>query len=134
MSESNWTSADVAEFYDGASHMSEMFTNGFECLGYWHDDEDGSSVEEGAKRLARKVVETLGLRRGEHVLDAGCGTGAPAMLVAGEFGARVTGVTISPVEAGKAEARASAHGLSDQARFEVGDYHALSFPENHFDA
>jgi ubiquinone/menaquinone biosynthesis C-methylase UbiE len=134
VSESSWTLAEVAEMYDGASRASDMFSNGYEHLGYWYDENDDSSVEEAAKRLTRKVVDTLGLRRGEHVLDAGCGVGAPATLIASEYGARVTGVTISPVGAGQAETRASASGLSDQVRFEVGDYHALTFPENHFDA
>ncbi|AUI61785.1 cyclopropane-fatty-acyl-phospholipid synthase family protein [Amycolatopsis sp. BJA-103] len=134
MRELNWTLAEVAELYDGASQLAEKYFYGYERLGYWYDDSDDASLEEGAKRLTRKVVDTLGLRGGENLLDAGCGLGAAAIHIVGEYGAQVTGVTISPVEAEKAQTRASELGVSDQARFEVADYHALPFPENHFDA
>jgi ubiquinone/menaquinone biosynthesis C-methylase UbiE len=134
MSESHWTLAEVAEFYDDTSHLSEMINNGYEHLGYWYDDNDDATIEDAAKRLTRKVVDTLGLHPGEHLLDAGCGLGAPANQIATEYSAQVTGITISPIEASKAQARADAMGLSDQVRFEAGDYHALPFPEDHFDA
>jgi cyclopropane fatty-acyl-phospholipid synthase-like methyltransferase len=134
VSESSWTVAEVAGMYDASSPAVDEFSNGFEHLGYWYGDDDDASVEEATKRLTRKVVDTLDLRAGEHLLDTGCGVGAPGLQIAGEYGARVTGITISPVEAGMAQARADASDLSDRVRFEVGDYHALTYPENHFDA
>jgi cyclopropane fatty-acyl-phospholipid synthase-like methyltransferase len=134
MSESNWTPADVAEVYDQSTPTADVFNNGYEHMGYWYDDDDDASVDEAAARLTRKIVDPLGLRRGEHVLDAGCGAGTPAALIAREYGVQVTGVTLSSVGAGMAEARVRASGVSDQVRIEVGDYHAMTFPENHFDA
>lgn len=134
MSELNWTPTEVADFYDGSSPMADKYYFGYQHLGYWYDDEDDASLEEATKRLTRKIVEPLGLRRGESLLDAGCGLGAPAIHIADEYGAQVIGITISPVEAERAGTRASESGVSDQVRFEVADYHALPFPENHFDA
>lgn len=134
MSEASWTVAEVSQMYDDISPTADMFSNGSEHLGYWYDEDDDLSVEEAARRLTRKIVDTLGLRRGQHLLDAGCGVGAPAVQIAGEYGVRVTGVTISPVGASMATARANESDVADQVRFEVGDYHALAFPENHFDA
>jgi cyclopropane fatty-acyl-phospholipid synthase-like methyltransferase len=134
MSQPNWTPDDVAELYNVLTPTSDVFLAGNEHHGYWYDDEDEAPVEEGSARLTRKIVDTLGLRPGEHLLDAGCGAGAPAALIADEYGVRVTGVTISPVGAQLAQARANASGLSDRVRIEVGDYHALTYPENHFDA
>lgn len=134
MSESNWTLTDVAEMYDGMSPTSDMFSNGYEHLGYWYDDQDDATVEEASGRLTAKVADTLHLRRGEHVLDAGCGAGAPATQIAAQYGVRVTGVTVSPVGLDIARKRAEASGLTGEVRFELGDYHALSHPENHFDA
>ncbi len=134
MSELNWTPAEVAEFYDGSSLMADKYYFGYQHLGYWYDENDDASLEEASKRLTRKIVDTLGLRTGESLLDAGCGLGAPAIHIASEYGVQVTGVTISPVEAARAEARAGDAGVSDQVRFEVGDYHALPFGEHQFDA
>jgi ubiquinone/menaquinone biosynthesis C-methylase UbiE len=134
MSELSWTPTEVAEFYDGSSLMADKYYHGYQHLGYWYDESDDAPLEEASKRLTRKIVDTLGLRRGETLLDAGCGLGAPAIHIASEYGARVTGVTISPVEVSRCEVRASESGVSDLVRFEVGDYHALPFPESHFDA
>lgn len=134
MSEENSTPAEIAEFYDGASVLADKYFCGYQRQGYWYGDGDDASLEEGAQRLTRKVADVLGLRRGESLLDAGCGSGTASIHVAGEYGVQVTGITISPVEAARAQTRASESGLSDQVRFEVGDYHALPFPENHFDA
>lgn len=134
MSHPNWTPDDVAELYNAMTPSSDVFLAGNEHHAYWYDDEDEAPVEEGSARLTRKIVDTLGLRPGEHLLDAGCGAGAPAVLIANEYGVQVTGVTISPVGAQLAQARVAASGLSDRVRIEVGDYHALTYPENHFDA
>jgi cyclopropane fatty-acyl-phospholipid synthase-like methyltransferase len=134
MSEATWTPADVAEVYDASAQVVDMFSGGHQHLGYWYGDEDDTSVPEASARLTRKTVDTLGLRKGENVLDAGCGAGAEATQVAEEYGVQVTGVTISPVGRDVAEARAEEKGLSDRVKFEVGDYHALDLPDDHFDA
>ena len=134
MSELSTTPAEIAEFYDGASGLADKYFHGYQRQGYWYDDADDATLEEGAKRLTRKVVDTLGLRPGETLLDAGCGSGAATVHIAQEYGPQITGVTISPVEAATAQARAAEHGVSDRVRFEVGDYHALPFAEGQFDA
>jgi cyclopropane fatty-acyl-phospholipid synthase-like methyltransferase len=134
VSELNWSPTDVADFYDGSSPMADKYFHGYQHLGYWYDESDDTSLEEAEKRLTRKIIDTLGLRRGEHLLDAGCGLGAPAIHIADEYGVQVTGITISPVEAERATARADEAGVSDQVRFEVADYHTLPYAEGQFDA
>jgi cyclopropane fatty-acyl-phospholipid synthase-like methyltransferase len=134
VSEQNATPAEIAEFYDGASVLADKYFCGYQRQGYWYDDTDDASLEEGAKRLTRKIVDLLGLRPGETLLDAGCGTGTATIDIVGEYDAQVTGITISPAEAARAQARASESGVADRVLFEVADYHALPFGENHFDA
>lgn len=134
MSEPNATPADIAAFYDGASAMADKYFHGYQRQGYWYGDSDDASLVEGANRLSRKIVDTLGLRPGESLLDAGCGSGRATIDVADHYDAQVTGITISPVEAARAQSRAQESGVSDQVRFEVADYHTLPFPEDHFDA
>lgn len=134
MSEAKPTPAEIAEFYDGASGLADKYFHGYQRQGYWYDEEDDASLEEGAKRLTRKVVDTLFLRPGESLLDAGCGSGAATVHIASEYDAKITGITISPVEAARAEERAGEAGVADRVRFETADYHALPFAENEFDA
>jgi SAM-dependent methyltransferase len=57
-----------------------------------------------------------------RVLDLGCGVGGPATWLAGRLPAAVTGVTISPVQAGLAEERARRLGLADRCRFLLADF------------
>ena len=64
-------------------------------------------------------------RPGLEVLDIGCGWGGMAMTLARDYGARVTGVTLSVEQLEKARARAAEAGLSDRVRFELADYRSV---------
>lgn len=48
-----------------------------------------------------------------------------ALTLAREFGARVTGITLSTEQLSEARARAAAEGLSDRVNFELLDYRSL---------
>jgi 2-polyprenyl-3-methyl-5-hydroxy-6-metoxy-1,4-benzoquinol methylase len=66
------------------------------------------------------------LVRGKRVLDAGCGTGYGAAMLAEAGAAHVVGIDIAE------EAVARAAEVSD-AEFVVGDVHELPFPDDAFD-
>jgi ubiquinone/menaquinone biosynthesis C-methylase UbiE len=80
------------------------------------------------------MLERLRLRCGDRVLDAGCGTGADVVELAGLVGpaGRVVGVDISDVMIATATRRAA--GLGVAADFEVGDAQQLRFDDGTFDA
>ena len=59
------------------------------------------------------------------LLDVGCGVGGTATWLAQARGARVTGVTISPVQAQWANERAACLGLGQQCYFRQADFHHL---------
>ena len=59
------------------------------------------------------------------MLDIGCGWGGLALTLAREFGARVTGITLSAEQLAAARERAEAEGLADRVRFELMDYRAM---------
>lgn len=117
--------AEVGQLYDQMQPMSNEIGDGQFHLWYWYDDEDDASMEEAMRRITRKCGDALGLRPGEHVLDAGCGVGESAFLLATEAQVRVTGVTVSNVQVDEANRRAQANGLSDRVRFEYGDFMSL---------
>ena len=64
--------------------------------GYWKDAEDLDSAQEAKLDLVCKKIH---LREGQHVLDIGCGWGSFAKFAAQNYGARVTGITISDEQA-----------------------------------
>lgn len=72
----------------------------------------------------------LGIRRGERVLDIGCGAGQLA-LPAARDGALVTAVDIATNLVEQGRAAAAKEGLS--VRFAEGDAEALDFPDASFD-
>lgn len=69
----------------------------------------------------------------QRILDVGCGIGGSALFLADRFGATVTGVTLSPVQAQRARDRAAAAGLVRKTDFQVADALQLPFPEGYFD-
>jgi cyclopropane-fatty-acyl-phospholipid synthase len=62
------------------------------------------------------------------VLDIGCGWGGMALTLARDYGARVTGITLSQEQLAEARARAAQAGLADRVRFELRDYRTLDQP------
>lgn len=56
---------------------------------------------------------------GARVLDLGCGIGGPALCLARDFGARVTGIDIEPPLIKRARANAEAAALSDRIEFRI---------------
>jgi tocopherol O-methyltransferase len=57
-----------------------------------------TTPEEATRRLVAVVAEQAGIRPGDTVCDVGCGYGATARLLASEYQAMVTGLTISAAQ------------------------------------
>lgn len=70
------------------------------------------------------VIQRLPTAAGRplHVVDLGCGVAGSACYLAARLPVRVTGITISPVQARLAETRIRAAGLSDRVVCLEGDY------------
>ena len=83
----------------------------------------------------RRFFKLLALRAGEHVLDIGCGSGAPSLFLARETGCRVTGVDISEPGIRAAQSLARESGLQESVKFRLADVCApMAFSAGEFDA
>ena len=60
-------------------------------------------------------------KRPKSVVDVGCGIGGSSRYIASKFGAKCQGITLSPIQAQRANALVAAQGLSDKVN-------ANSFP------
>jgi len=68
------------------------------------------------------VIDQMGVKAGDHVLEIGCGWGGFAEYAAGERGLRVTGLTISRAQYDYAVERMQKAGLSDKVEIVMRDY------------
>jgi cyclopropane-fatty-acyl-phospholipid synthase len=67
------------------------------------------------------VCRKLRLREGDELLDLGCGWGALALHAASRYGARVTGITLSTLQAEHARDHVARAGLAERCRIEIAD-------------
>ena len=82
----------------------------------------GEPLAEAQRRKLRGVCDKLRLGPDDHVLEIGCGWGSFALVAAGEYGARVTGITISAEQAALARERLAAAGLAGRVEILERDY------------
>ncbi len=81
------------------------------------------TLEEAQLKKKRHIASKLRLDRpGLEILDIGCGWGGMALYLAREFGARVTGLTLSEEQLKEARMRAKEAQLEDMVTFELMDY------------
>ena len=72
--------------------------------------------------VERRIAELLSTLAPRHLLDLGCGTGASALWLAERLPARITGVTLSPLQVRLAGEQAAARGLTGRCRFLEADF------------
>ena len=102
---------------------------------WFEGDRSRDMVDAQWAKVRRTLVET-GVKPGDRVLEIGCGWGALAECAAREFGAHVTGVTLSSEQLAWAQKRLADAGLDADLRYQ--DYRDLSAaktsPDERFDA
>jgi cyclopropane-fatty-acyl-phospholipid synthase len=117
---------NVAHHYDLNGRLYSLFLDRdrqYSCGYFSRGDE---TLEEAQAAKKRHIAAKLCLNRPDlEVLDIGCGWGGMALTLARDYGARVTGITLSTEQLAEATARAAAEGLSDRVKFELRDYRAL---------
>ena len=80
------------------------------------------SLEEAQREKYAGIARAIDLKRGDHVLEIGCGWGGFAEFAAKEVGAKVTCLTLSPSQREFALKRMQEHQLSDQVEIKLQDY------------
>jgi len=83
----------------------------------------------------RSAIEALRLPAGSRGLDAGCGIGLQALLLAEAIGpnGHVTGLDVAPEFLDRGRAITEQEGLSELISFQEGDVSKLPFDDNTFD-
>ncbi|MDX6691890.1 MAG: cyclopropane-fatty-acyl-phospholipid synthase [Solirubrobacteraceae bacterium] len=90
------------------------------------------TLEEAQHTKLELVCTKLGLKRGQRVLDVGCGWGSFAIHAAREHGASVVGITLSRSQAELARQKVQEAGVADRVEIRFADYRELD--DEPFDA
>lgn len=123
----------IGELYDQVGGLVEQVMGGSLHYGYWDGADDSSDIREASERMTDLMVEKLGARPGDRILDVGCGNGRPALRLAEVSGASVLGVNIAPGQVAAAAERAERAGMADRVSFTVADAGDLRLAPGSFD-
>ncbi|CUH68794.1 Cyclopropane-fatty-acyl-phospholipid synthase [Thalassovita gelatinovora] len=85
-------------------------------------DTGQESLEVAQKAKYASMIDRMGAKEGDHVLEIGCGWGGFAEYAAGQRGLRVTGLTISQEQLNYARQRIEKAGLSGFVDLRLQDY------------
>ena len=92
----------------------------------WFDGDATRSLSSAQTAKMRRALQQCRVELGSRVLEIGCGWGAVAECAARDFGAHLTGVTLSSEQLDWGRARLQGAGLSDQAELRFQDYRDIS--------
>jgi tocopherol O-methyltransferase len=121
------TGEAVASHYDELDPYYRSLWGQHVHHGLWETGRE--SPQEAVIALSHLVAERAGITEGVRVCDVGCGYGGTARLFASDYGARVTGVTVSR----RQYEGAIAHGGANPD-FILRDWMENDFPSESFDA
>jgi len=113
-------------------NISYHYDLGNDFYGLWLDDtmtyssakyiSGQEDLEKAQTQKYASMVDEMGAKPGDHVLEIGCGWGGFAEYAAKERGLRVTCLTISQEQYKFAVDRIEKAGLSDMVEFKLQDY------------
>ena len=113
-------------------NISYHYDLGNEFYGLWLDKTmtyssalyktNQEKLDEAQTQKYAQMCDEIGIKRGDHILEIGCGWGGFAEYAAGQRGAKVKGLTISQEQHDFAVTRIERAGLSDKVEIVMQDY------------
>ncbi|XP_047330772.1 probable tocopherol O-methyltransferase, chloroplastic isoform X2 [Impatiens glandulifera] len=130
----------IADFYDESSGIWEDMWGEHMHHGFYEGSNGDTSDAYHRSAQIRMIEETLlfagisddSANKPKRIVDVGCGIGGSSRYLARKYGAQCQGITLSPVQAKRAQELAVAKGL-DQVTFQVADALEQPFPNGEFD-
>ncbi|KAL2329813.1 hypothetical protein Fmac_017394 [Flemingia macrophylla] len=130
----------IAELYDESSGMWEDIWGDHMHHGFY-DLHSTVSVSDHRAAQIRMIEEALRFANisqerskwPKSIVDVGCGIGGSSRYLAKKYGATSVGITLSPVQAQRANDLAAAQELAHKVSFQVADALEQPFPDGQFD-
>ena len=87
---------------------------------YWKNDT--KTLEEAQKNKIDHIIKKLDIKKGQKILEVGCGWGGMAFEIAKQKGCEVLGISLSKNQIYYCKKKAKELGLDNQVNFELADY------------
>jgi tocopherol O-methyltransferase len=125
----------IQTFYDESSYLWEQVWGEHMHHGYYGEDGQTqvNKPQEAQRILIEKILQWSAVESPKDILDVGCGIGGSTLYLSNKYRAKATGITLSTVQAARADARAKTAGLSDYVDFQVADALSMPFANDSFD-
>ncbi|PIA46921.1 hypothetical protein AQUCO_01500448v1 [Aquilegia coerulea] len=134
----------IAEFYDESSGIWENIWGDHMHHGFYDPDAQASISDHRSAqiRMIEQSLSFAGLNNNNNeeslkiprsIVDVGCGIGGSSRYLARKYGAKCQGITLSPIQAQRAQELANAQGLGENVSFQVADALQQPFPDGQFD-
>ncbi|MGZ6017172.1 MAG: class I SAM-dependent methyltransferase [Phenylobacterium sp.] len=119
---------NVAHHYDLSVDFYRRFLDPdlqYSCAYFAQPD---MTLEQAQAAKKQHIAAKLLLKRGQRVLDIGCGWGGLGLSIARAAEVVVDGITLSTEQLAIARWRAESSGMAERARFSLTDYRDVSGP------
>ena len=91
---------------------------------YWKDDT--KNLEEAQQNKIDHIIKKLDIKKGQKILEIGCGWGGMAFEIAKQKGCEVTGISLSKNQINYCKKKAKELGLDNQVNFDLLDYREIN--------
>ncbi len=118
---------NIHAHYDLGNAFYQLWLDG--TMNYssaWFDGDQTKPMVDAQHAKVRRALRMAQVKPGDRVLEIGCGWGALAEKAATEFGAHITGVTLSTEQLAYAQNRMAVLGKAEQADLRLQDYRDIT--------
>ncbi|CAK9068696.1 Probable tocopherol O-methyltransferase [Durusdinium trenchii] len=135
----------IADFYDASTGKAMVDESvwveiwGDHLHHGYYEDNSWRSLKQHQEAQVRMIEEVLswakvdGLSSVSTVLDVGCGVGGSSRYLQKKYGAKVTGITLSPKQCAQAQELSRKTGQEERCDFQVADALKMPFADDSFD-
>ncbi|CAD7698747.1 unnamed protein product [Ostreobium quekettii] len=123
----------IAEFYDESSGLWEDVWGEHMHHGIYREASPPKSHTAAQVEMIDEVLKWADVKNVNRMVDVGCGIGGSSRHIIRKYGCTSTGITLSAVQAARANEITAAAGLGDRGKFIVADALDQPFEDNSFD-
>ena len=118
----NQAKKNISYHYDLGNDFYSLWLDKSMTYSSAYFKKDTETLEKAQENKYESIIDQLGVKAGDHILEIGCGWGGFGEYAASKRGLKVTGLTISKEQYDYAVERINKAGLSELVEIKLQDY------------